>query len=55
MIKAILFDLGDTIFNPDWKTMNEEMVKKTGISIIMPREIKKIYGDEVLVGKKING
>lgn len=51
MIKALLFDLGDTIFNPDWISLDKSMIKEAGISIIMPPHLKKIYGEEVLVGR----
>ena len=51
MIKAILFDLGDTVFDPDWRGMNDRMVEETGISIFMPKEIKKRYKEDVLNGK----
>lgn len=50
MIKAVLFDLGDMVFNPDWKSMNEKMVEETGLPILMSKEMMKIYHDEVLVG-----
>lgn len=52
MIKAILFDLGDTIFDPDWNSMNKKMIKEVGISILMPANIRKEYMEEVLIGKK---
>jgi putative hydrolase of the HAD superfamily len=51
MIKAILFDLGDTVFEPDWEGMNKQMVKEMGMTIFMPKEIKKKYQNEVLTGK----
>lgn len=52
MIRAILFDLGDTVFNPDWNSMNQAMINEVGIPIIMPPHIKKVYGEEVLIGKR---
>lgn len=51
MIKALLFDFGDTVFVPDWKGMNEAMKEKTGLSIFMSPALKQFYGEEVLVGK----
>lgn len=51
MVQAILFDLGDTLFTPDWVALDAAMRKETGVSIIMNIEAKRFYED-VLVGKK---
>ncbi|MCX6748374.1 MAG: HAD-IA family hydrolase [Candidatus Pacearchaeota archaeon] len=44
MIKAIIFDLGSVCVNIDWIKINEEMMKKFGINILV-----KSSGDEKLI------
>jgi len=55
MIKVIIFDLGSVIFKEDWISLNEEFIKKFGISTLIRSnyglEIQKVY-DDALVGKK---
>jgi putative hydrolase of the HAD superfamily len=51
MIKALLFDFGDTIFVPDWKSLNDSMLEETGISVILSPIIKDIYSKKVVIGK----
>jgi putative hydrolase of the HAD superfamily len=50
MIKAVLFDLGDTVFIPDWDAIDEAMRSEAGISIKMGPETKRFYQEKVLVG-----
>ena len=52
MIKAVIFDLGDTVFVPDWTAMNQAMLNETGVSIILSPDIKEIYSNEVIVGRR---
>ncbi len=53
MIKAIIFDIGSVCFNMDWKKVNEEMIKKFGISTL----IRSNYGEDVnmIYDKAIRG
>jgi epoxide hydrolase-like predicted phosphatase len=51
MVKAILFDLGDTILHSDWKPRDEAMIKEAGISVLLTPETKPLYL-EISAGKK---
>lgn len=51
MIKAILFDLGDTILHSDWKPRDKAMIKEAGISVLLTPETKPLYL-EVSAGKR---
>lgn len=51
MIKATLFDLGDTVFHPDWIKIDKQMIKETGLSILLKGKLKEIYDNKVLTGK----
>jgi len=51
MIKAIFFDLGDTVFHPDWRGRDKEVMKKTGVSVLWNKEMEKIHPD-VSKGKR---
>lgn len=54
-IKAVIFDLGSVVFDINWKKINEEMMKKFGINVLIRscgnEKIQKYY-DETLVGKR---
>jgi epoxide hydrolase-like predicted phosphatase len=43
MIKAVLFDLGDTVLHSDWKARNAAMLKETGVSSLLNEETKPLY------------
>ena len=43
VMKAIIFDLGDTVFHSDWKARNEEMLRETGVSSALDDETRPIY------------
>lgn len=45
MIKAIIFDLGGIIIYPNWEKINEESIKKTGISIYKPKGLENKHED----------
>ena len=55
MIKVIMLDLGSVIFKEDWEGLNEEFIKKFGVSTLMRssygQEIQNVY-DDALTGKK---
>ncbi len=51
MVKAIIFDLGNTVFNPDWALINEAIKKDVGIPIFLSPDLKKLYNDKVLIGE----
>ena len=41
MLKAIIFDLGSVVFNIDWFTINQEMMKKYNVSTPNKDRIRK--------------
>lgn len=53
MIKAILFDLGNVIFHPNWPAIEKLVREKFGVSIFMRKtpEIEHLYSEKVMVGK----
>ncbi len=55
MIKNIIFDLGGVIFKEDWDTLNQELIKNYGISILIRskygKEINRLY-DKITLGEK---
>lgn len=52
MISGVLFDLGDTVLVSDWDAIHAELRDLTGLSIQMPPRVKRIYIDEVLLGRR---
>jgi len=55
MIKYIVFDLGSVVIKENWDAINDEFMKKYGISTFMRsqynEEVQDVY-DEVIAGKK---
>ncbi len=55
MIKIIMFDLGGVVFEENWEKLNEEFVKKFGISVLIRNsyglETQEVY-DGAIIGKK---
>lgn len=45
MIKAVIFDLGSVIIYPDWNKINEESIKKTGVSVFKPKGFEHKYNE----------
>jgi len=52
MVKAILFDLGDTVIANDWKARNAAVKTETGVDIIRTPEIKAL-NDEIVLGNNV--
>ena len=52
MISGVLFDLGDTVLLTDWDAVHAQFEARTGLSIKMSARIKRIYMNEVLIGKR---
>lgn len=52
MIKAIIFDVGNVIVYPDWKTVNKLMLENKGISVFLDEEFSEMYKNDVMIGKK---